>query len=238
MSHVNSVGSPSGEAATHLNRHFKRAAALAAATVVIGGANNSRGAIIYSGLVNDTTSTATTGINYIYFNLQTGAVSSTAGSGYQFALQYSPTSTGGTLDITEPNGLGGHTVVPASIFSQAYSSKLASGVTVGPSSTFSGSTAFNNGSILSYYSYGYWAGPVTSQFLGLSFTGTDGLTHYGWARLNVAATTNVETLVDFAYESTPATAIVTGAVPEPTSLGLLALGAVGLVKRPRRQELN
>jgi hypothetical protein len=39
---------------------------------------------------------------------------------------------------------------------------------------------------------------------------------------------------DFAYESSGA-GILAGAIPEPSSLGLLALGASGLLARRRRQ---
>jgi hypothetical protein len=39
---------------------------------------------------------------------------------------------------------------------------------------------------------------------------------------------------DFAYEDSGA-GILAGAIPEPSSLGLLALGATGLLARRRRQ---
>ena len=82
---------------------------------------------------------------------------------------------------------------------------------------------------------------MTNGFAGFTFTGADAQTHYGWVRLNITPYTSGYqiTVRDFAYESQPNTAILTGAgiaVPEPTAacaLGVLALGAVGV--RPRRK---
>jgi hypothetical protein len=43
------------------------------------------------------------------------------------------------------------------------------------------------------------------------------------------------TLVDYAFESDAGVGIAAGAgIPEPTSLGLLAVGAAGLVARRRK----
>jgi hypothetical protein len=42
------------------------------------------------------------------------------------------------------------------------------------------------------------------------------------------------TLHGFAYESTPGTGIITGAVPEPSAAALLGAGAILLCRRKRR----
>jgi hypothetical protein len=118
---------------------------------------------------------------------------------------------------------------------------------VGPSSNFVNlPTAYPYG-ILAYrsgagqYDQSMWNGGVTDGFVGVRFTGADNMTHFGWVRLNIdpftSATPYRITLRDFAWETTPNTAIETGAgIPEPTTaaiaLGLLALGAAGI--RPRR----
>ena len=61
--------------------------------------------------------------------------------------------------------------------------------------------------------------------------------HYGWAQLEI--TKNSLTVSKWAYESTPDTAIRVGAglptIPEPSSLGLLALGAPGVTSLRRRR---
>ncbi len=74
-------------------------------------------------------------------------------------------------------------------------------------------------------------------FIGFRFNGGTGI-EYGWARVNMTsgAPNNTFTLVDYAWANT-GTPIRTGqtAVPEPGSLGLLAVGAAGLVLWRRRR---
>ena len=122
-----------------------------------------------------------------------------------------------------------------------YAFALAAGFSVGPGNP-DFSTGLTQVVLGSKYSYGvngtyYYGGfaangpngsvaPGTFAFVGFQFTAPDGL-HYGWVRLAVNAG-----LIDFdsaAYESTPNTAIQMGAVPEPGTMGLLALGAAGVL---------
>ncbi|MEQ9460889.1 MAG: PEP-CTERM sorting domain-containing protein [Phycisphaeraceae bacterium] len=70
------------------------------------------------------------------------------------------------------------------------------------------------------------------NFLGYSFE-IDGNTHYGWVQVDVSADLLNATVTGYAYESTPDTGIVAGAIPEPTSLALLAAGAGALGLRRR-----
>jgi hypothetical protein len=88
--------------------------------------------------------------------------------------------------------------------------------------------------------FGFWFDAV-NEFVALEFD-IAGQSHYGWARLSVSGSSDVNTagtatLHDWAYESIPGAQIRTGqtAVPEPGSLGLLALGAVGLAAYRRRR---
>jgi len=65
-------------------------------------------------------------------------------------------------------------------------------------------------------------------FLGFEFN-TGAGEEYGWARVTMSGGyMHNMTLVDYAY-GTPGQAITAGQVPEPASLGLLALGAAGLL---------
>lgn len=84
-------------------------------------------------------------------------------------------------------------------------------------------------------SSGSWFG-VENGYLGLRFQ-IEGQDHFGWARLSVndvdpgdpSTFSDLTVSVhDFGYESEPNTPILAG-VPEPSSLGLLALGAAGVL---------
>lgn len=70
--------------------------------------------------------------------------------------------------------------------------------------------------------------------LGFRFTNENGNgVHFGWLQLQVGATAGVRSIITYAYDDVAGTPVACG-VPEPSSLGLLALGAVGLISRRRR----
>jgi hypothetical protein len=85
---------------------------------------------------------------------------------------------------------------------------------------------------------GNWVG-ASNKFLGLRFD-IGGQTHYGWAQLTVSGSSDLDTagtgtLIDWAYEDTLGASLLTGqtsggvaAVPEPSTLILLATGAAAL----------
>lgn len=81
--------------------------------------------------------------------------------------------------------------------------------------------------------------PGTFSFVGFRFNAADG-THYGWIRLSANAG-----IIDFhtaAYESTPnapiPTAFLDPLVPEPGTMALLALGAVGVIGTVAKRRLH
>jgi len=73
----------------------------------------------------------------------------------------------------------------------------------------------------------------TSGYLGFSFDNS-GTTNYGWLAVTYNDASQTLVIGDFAYENSGAS-ISAGAIPEPSSLGLLVLGASGLLARRRRQ---
>ena len=64
--------------------------------------------------------------------------------------------------------------------------------------------------------------------MGVEFD-IDGATHYGWINLRVAELGPGVEIYGWAYESTPNTPILAGAIPEPNTLLLLLAGGIGLL---------
>jgi hypothetical protein len=76
--------------------------------------------------------------------------------------------------------------------------------------------------------------PGNRGFLGLRFgpfapSDTHLEPHYAWIEMEHAR------VFGYAVESTPGKSIRAGQVPEPSSLSLLALGAIGVLARRRRK---
>lgn len=75
---------------------------------------------------------------------------------------------------------------------------------------------------------------VTGAFIGLEFA-ISAVSHFGWVRVTIDNAAGTFVINDWAYNDTPGAGIVTGEVPEPTTLGFLAAGAAGLIMHRRRR---
>jgi hypothetical protein len=138
-----------------------------------------------------------------------------------------------------------------------YASALVPGSRVGPKSPFSpGLEIIEGGYVLRSRGSGACVGAwynVRNDYLGLQFI-IKGKKHFGWARMNVTCSVSqhklTALLTGFAYETIPNRPIITGKIkgpdeidrtverltphslsapiPEPSMLGLLAMGSPGL----------
>lgn len=112
-----------------------------------------------------------------------------------------------------------------------YVSNLAAGATIDSSTVtnFFGSMAYGANNPNAQFN------SANPGLIGLSFpAGPD--TYYGWIRVQINNASGTFNVVDWAYEDQPGVGILAGVVPEPSALGLLAAGAIGLASYRRRSQ--
>ena len=177
--------------------------------------------IVWSGPVNIVIPNTTAGV---YLNVvagTTGGSSALAGWdinpwGTGVLNMFSSTTSGQTIATNYANLTGSATQY----------SNLVAGAPIAPGGLFSsnvGTQTLSNTMNLN----------SSNNCIGFRFQNeSTGQIHYATARISVGGTIATRGIVDYAYESTPGVGI-TACAPEPTSIALLALGALGLIRRRR-----
>ena len=148
-------------------------------------------------------------------------------------------ASGGGFGVTATSGLPLTSVAGFNFGPYAYPSNLPAGVPIDSNLTFisgaRGDMAWGPG-----YANSQWVAEDGNGtgYLGFTFQGGDGASHAGWLRLTIAGSDEgrVITIHEGAWETDSLTAatIETGQIPEASSLGLLALGGLGLLTRRKR----
>lgn len=198
--------------------------ATAGAATAIAGVSTAEAAIHYSGPINQVFNAAVSStIGPVNFALTGGAqirfvqgAATSSDSGHGFALFRND---GAALSNMFAGSAAG---------SYRYPFNLASNVNVSAqlfsnfNANFFATLAFHGG-----FTNSHFLNPGTG-FIGFRFNTGAGI-QYGWARVTMnGAPGNGFTLVDYAWGDV-GQVMITGQVPEPGSLGLLAAGAAGLL---------
>lgn len=195
------------------------------------GSQNSNAAIVYWDVAPQTISVGGTAwVQPLTGDTGNGFDDSTPTIGVRFA------GTNYIYSFTEPSGDGTTKIAYNYGTYNAAMSRFVSNETIGVGSTFKQNWSYMDRSGWTTADSA-WATEAdgTSGYIGFSFDNS-GTTNYGWIEVTYNAATGNLVMGDFAYEDSGA-GILAGAtgVPEPSCLGLLALGATGLLARRRRQ---
>jgi hypothetical protein len=188
----------------------------AAGLGAFGGAHPADAAILFTD-VPDTT--ITQGDGPIYINLDGVGYNEFAIAAFNDSVRVNPYNIGPQDSKVLTSGT-------------YYVNSFSGGETIGPASEEAGGARFA-GRVSGIYFYNF---VKTDGYVGLKWDIGGGNVRFGWARVDVTPDNNgTATLFSFAYEETPNTPIAAGAIPEPSSLALLAAGAGAPALRRRRR---
>jgi hypothetical protein len=196
--------------------------ATAGAATAVAGVHSSEASIHYSGVINQVVNASSSASTVFHFALAPGA----SFSPFHFRVD----SGSGIAAMGIHGPVSG--MINGFLSGYPYLSRLAAGVNPAANPFVApGTSAFFPG----YGTMAFRAGYGNDQwlaagvgFIGLKFNTGAGV-QYGWARIIMnGSPDNSYTMVDYAWGDVGDT-ILTGQIPEPGSLALLAVGAVGLL---------
>lgn len=133
----------------------------------------------------------------------------------------------GATVINYPGKLVGFSIGPNNYASALSAGDLIDSTTAGPS--FYGSMAYGAADPNAQFNN------AADAYIGLSFPSGPNL-FYGWVRVAVDQAAGTFMVKDWAYNNVSGAGIRAGQIPEPTTLGMLAAGSVGLLAMRRRKQ--
>ncbi|MEM8866346.1 MAG: PEP-CTERM sorting domain-containing protein [Planctomycetota bacterium] len=144
---------------------------------------------------------------------------------------------GGNYQGASVNGAPGQLAISNGSFPY-YVTALSEGdlidsTTVGPS--FAGSLAYSTVNPNAEF------GDIDGGLIGLSFPiggNAPQFLHFGWIRVSIDNAAGTFVVNEWAYNTVPGEGILAGQVPEPSTLGLLAAGALGVGAMRRRRDTH